>query len=134
MIADLSFVAMYLLCMFLVRSRLAVYASLAFVASIMVYGMVEQPYMPHVISALIYCGLALACKPPVSKAAFLIVLFQYIMAWDAFLFSQFETILYMSYPYISSALNLALLYSLMKVGGEKIGTNNNASAYRLSHL
>ncbi len=108
-----------------------------FACSVLVahYSYLFEPWAYHAINTGLYALLSLyAFNIKVKRAALLVVVFQYIMAWDAFIFSHVETVLYANYALISFALNALLLFTIGKAGRNDV-TNYRADyrapAYRV---
>lgn len=66
--------------------------------------------------------------------AFIVAIHQYIMAWDGFFWPTQETILYNTYPYVSFALNLLIIYTIANKAGKDgvLTTNSGFDSHRVS--
>jgi len=118
MIADVILLGLYALASAYARTRIAFAALLLFVLSFATGSFADsfEPWLFHSANAVIFAALTLACNKSVAKVAWLMMFFQYVMAWDAFLFPLSETMLYSIYPFVSLALNIALIISISKTG------------------
>lgn len=136
MIADVILLGLYALATAYARTRIALAALLLFALSGITGHFADsfEPWLFHSFNAVIFAALTLSCNKQVAKVAWLMMTFQYLMAWDAFLFPLSETMLYSSYPLVSLALNIALITSISKTGRGYAGNRNadcNAPADRV---
>lgn len=133
---DNALVAAYALLFVVIRSRDSLAVLIAFAASLgaSLFADSVLPYHYHLINVAIYAMLAIYVSPCVKPFALLIVAFQYVMAWDSYLFFNYETILYHVYVYMSFTLNLLLIFSITKARSEKIGSSYHPPSGWLSDL
>lgn len=134
MILDTVFIGLYIV--FATLNRYGLAALLAFSASLGVLWI--SPDIPnwcfHALIALVYAPLTMMSNTRFARAAWLVMVFQYIMAWDSFLFVH-VTPLYTLYPWVSSALNLYLLYTIHHTGRERgAGADSNTYIHRIFNL
>lgn len=135
MTSDFALMSIYAMCALMVRTRLSLLALVCFIASVVVVTHIHKPWLLHTAFVCIYAVLLPHCDSDKTRfATFSIVLFQYLMAWDANLFSSDETILFYAYPMVSFTLNLLLIFTIAKSGSETIGSNNHTFTDWLSHL
>lgn len=139
MIADISLVALYALALLLCRSALALAALLITLMSVYVgsHANLFEPWLFHVVHAILFTMLVFSKERGVKLSAFSMVVFQYIMAWDAMLFPSVETVLYQSYPVVSAVIHLFIIYSVSKTWSGHAGNYNadcDTFAGRVYHL
>lgn len=108
---DYLLLGLYALATIYTRSRIAAAALLLFGVSMVAGSYADnfEPWAYYAANSVIFAALTYSRHKEVAKSAWLIMVFQYIMAWDAFLFPSVETILYSSYTAVAFVLNIALI-------------------------
>lgn len=123
---DYLLLGLYALATIYTRSRIAAAALLLFGVSMVAgsYTNYFEPWAYYAANSVIFAALTYSCHKEVAKCAWLIMAFQYIMAWDAFLFSSVETLLYSSYTAVAFVLNIALIISINRTRRGYAGNTN----------
>lgn len=140
MIADAILLLGYFLTLMLLANRESLAALCIFAASFLIANHANQfaPWAYHAIHIALYGGLIIAAQSvAVKRITLLMVVFQYIMAWDAALFSNVETVLYSSYPTAVFVLNVLIILTIGKTGSKDdtfYRTDSCAPADWLFHL
>lgn len=122
---DLLLIGVYALAMLVTRNRVATYASVLFILSYVVSSsgfIVGMSYF--ILNCFMYGILSYLTKGVTSVISFIIVIFQYIMSWDIFLYPTTNTALYYAYPIVTFALNALLIFSILKTWRDHAGSNS----------
>lgn len=116
---DLALIACFALAELFCSWRDSLLCLFLLLASIAVFMYPISPSDTHLLTSVIYSASVVFFSLTLKKIILSISVFQYIMAIDAYLFPQTETILFTVYPCVTFALNLLLLSSLGK--GKRFG-------------
>lgn len=107
---ELILILSYVLCIYLTRDSAALYALFVFCIS----GFIVGYQYDSLLFAIMYAPICYAKGKYVKLSGLYVVILQYAMAWDYYANPTTETILFMCYPYVSFALELVLILSIIK--------------------